>query len=142
MAGPARFHGSVKAAPGAVALGVALVVLGLCGTLGIFPLRQWVGRVASNVPAGVAGFILSMSLIAGGAAFARVTVSGFGPGRGDLEVARPGRRGCRSRPASFSSLSETAVSRFIGQLVSAQAAMLLLGLLGVCKRIARIPAFG
>ena len=67
-------------APGAVALGVALVVLGLCGTFGVFPLRRWVGRVATNVPAGAAGFIISMSLIAGGAALARVTVSGLGPG--------------------------------------------------------------
>ena len=34
---------SAGAAPGAVALGVALVLLGLCATLGVFPLRQWVG---------------------------------------------------------------------------------------------------
>ena len=67
-------------APGLVALGVALVVLGLCGMLGVFPLRQWVGRVATNVPAGAAGFIIAISLIGGGAALARVTVSGLGTG--------------------------------------------------------------
>ena len=46
-------------APGAIAIAVALIVLGLCGTLGVFPLRQWVGRVATNVPAGAAGFIVA-----------------------------------------------------------------------------------
>src|ERR1700730_530715 len=73
---------AVGAAPGAVALGVALVVLGLCGTLGVFPLRRGVGRGATSVPAGTAGFIIAISLIAGGAAFARVTVSGLGPNVG------------------------------------------------------------
>ena len=36
-------HRPGRRRPGAVALGVALVVLGLCGMLGVFPLRQWVG---------------------------------------------------------------------------------------------------
>jgi len=84
---------AVGAAPGAIALGVALVLLGLCSTLGIFPLRRWVGRVASSVPAGAAGFILAMSLIGGGAALARVTVSGLGPGVGIWRWHRADHRG-------------------------------------------------
>src|SRR5579864_3352405 len=117
---------AARAAPGAVALGVALVVLGLCGTLGVFPLRQWVGRVATNVPACTAGFIVVMSLIAGGAALARVTVSGLGPGVGIWRWLVPIVAAVALGHASLSSLRETTASRLIGQLVSAQAAMLLL----------------
>ena len=51
----------LRNAPGVAALGVTLVILGLCATLGIFPLRQWVGRVATSVPASAAGFIVTMS---------------------------------------------------------------------------------
>ena len=129
-------------APGAVALGVALVVLGLCGTLGVFPLRRWVGRVATNVPAGAAGFIIAMSLIAGGAALARVTVSGFGPGVGVWRWLVPIVAAVALGHASLSSLRETTVSRLIGQLVSAQAAMLLLGLLAFSTGSRGLPAYG
>jgi NADH-quinone oxidoreductase subunit N len=129
-------------APGAVALGVALVVLGLCGTLGVFPLRRWVGRVATNVPAGAAGFIIAMSLIAGGAALARVTVSGFGPGVGVWRWLVPIVAAVALGHASLSSLRETTVSRLIGQLVSAQAAMLLLGLLALGTGSRGLPAYG
>ena len=129
-------------APGAVALGVALVVLGLCGTLGVFPLRRWVGRVATNVPAGAAGFIIAMSLIAGGAALARVTVSGFGPGVGVWRWLVPIVAAVALGHASLSSLRETTVSRLIGQLVSAQAAMLLLGLLAFNTGSRGLPAYG
>ncbi len=129
-------------APGAVALGVTLVVLGLCGTLGVFPLRRWVGRVATNVPAGAAGFIIAMSLIAGGAALARVTVSGFGPGVGVWRWLVPIVAAVALGHASLNSLRETAVSRLIGQLVSAQAAMLLLGLLAFTTGSRGLPAYG
>jgi NADH-quinone oxidoreductase subunit N len=134
--------GAVKAAPGAVAIGVALVLLGLCSAIGIFPLRQWVGRVASNVPAGAAGFILAMSLIGGGAALARVTVSGLGPG---VEVWRwllPIIAALALAHASLSALRETTMSRLIGQLFSAQAAILLLGLLAFSNGSLGLPAYG
>ena len=130
------------AAPGAVALGVALVVLGLCGTLGVFPLRRWVGRVATNVPAGAAGFIIAISLIAGGAALARVTVSGLGPNVGVWRWLVPIVAAVALGHASLSSLRETTVSRLIGQLVSAQAAMLLLGLLAFATGSRGLPAYG
>jgi NADH-quinone oxidoreductase subunit N len=129
-------------APGAVALGVALIVLGLCCMIGIFPLRQWVGRVAGNVPAGAAGFIIATSLIAGGAALARVTVSGLGP---DVSIWRwllPIVAAVALGHASLSALRESTVSRLIGQLVSAQAAMLLLGLLAFTTGSRGLPAFG
>jgi NADH-quinone oxidoreductase subunit N len=133
---------AARAAPGAVALGVALVVLGLCGTLGVFPLRQWVGRVATNVPAGTAGFIVAMSLIAGGGALARVTVSGLGPGVGIWRWLVPIVAAVALGHASLSSLQETTVSRLIGQLVSAQAAMLLLGLIAFTTGSRGLPAYG
>jgi NADH-quinone oxidoreductase subunit N len=133
---------AVGAAPGAVALGVALVVVGLCGTLGVFPLRRWVGRVATNVPAGAAGFIIAMSLIAGGAALARVTVSGLGPNVGVWRWLVPIVAAVALGHASLSSLRETTVSRLIGQLVSAQAAMLLLGLLAFATGSRGLPAYG
>jgi NADH-quinone oxidoreductase subunit N len=129
-------------APGAVALGVALTVLGLCGTLGVFPLRRWVGRVATNVPAGAAGFIIVTSLIAGAAALARVTVSGFGPGVGVWRWLVPIVAAVALGHASLSSLRETTVSRLIGQLVSTQAAMLLLGLLAFTTGSRGLPAYG
>lgn len=130
------------AAPGAIALGVALVVLGLCGMLGVFPLRRWVGRVATNVPAGAAGFIITISLIAGGAALARVTVSGLGPGVGVWRWLVPIVAAVALGHASLSALRETTVSRLIGQLVSAQAAMLLLGLLAFTNGSRGLPAYG
>jgi NADH-quinone oxidoreductase subunit N len=133
---------AVRAAPGAVALGVALVVLGLCGTLGVFPLRRWVGRVATNVPAGAAGFIIAISLIAGGAALARVTVSGLGPNVGVWRWLVPIVAAAALGHASLSSMRETAVSRLIGQLVSVQAAMLLLGLLAFATGSRGLPAYG
>jgi NADH-quinone oxidoreductase subunit N len=133
---------AARGAPGAVALGVALVVLGLCGTLGVFPLRRWVGRVATNVPAGAAGFIIAMSVVAGGAALARVTVSGFGPGVGVWRWLVPIVAAVALGHASLSSLRETTVSRLIGQLVSAQAAMLLLGLLAFNTGSRGLPAYG
>ncbi len=136
------FPGSVGAAPGVVALGVALVLLGLCATIGVFPLRQWVGRVAASVPAGAAGFILATSLIGGGAALARVTVSGFGPGVGIWRWLVPIIAAVALGHASLSSLRETSASRLIGQLVSAQAAMLLLGLLAFTTGSRGVPAYG
>jgi NADH-quinone oxidoreductase subunit N len=134
--------GAVKTAPGAIALGVALLLLGLCATLGVFPLRQWVGRVASSVPAGAAGFILAMSLIGGGAALARVTVSGLGPGVGIWRWLVPIIATVALAHASLSSLRETTLSRFLGQLISAQAAMLLLGLLAFTTGSRGLPAYG
>jgi NADH-quinone oxidoreductase subunit N len=134
--------GTVGAAPGAIALGVALLLLGLCATLGIFPLRQWVGRVASSVPAGAAGFILAMSLIGGGAAIARVTVSGLGPGVGIWRWLVPIIAAVALAHASLSALRETTLSRFLGQLISAQAAMLLLGLLAFTTGSRGLPAYG
>jgi NADH-quinone oxidoreductase subunit N len=134
--------GAEKTAPGAIALGVALLLLGLCATLGIFPLRQWVGRVASSVPAGAAGFILAMSLIGGGAALARVTVSGLGPGVGIWRWLVPIIAAVALAHASLSALRETTLSRFLGQLISAQAAMLLLGLLAFTTGSRGLPAYG
>jgi NADH-quinone oxidoreductase subunit N len=134
--------GAVKAAPAGVAIGIALVLLGLCSAIGVFPLRQWVGRVASNVPAGAAGFILAMSLIGGGAALARVTVSGLGSG---VEVWRwllPIIAALALAHASLSALRETTMSRLIGQLFSAQAAILLLGLLAFSNGSLGLPAYG
>ncbi|MEA2638469.1 MAG: NADH-quinone oxidoreductase subunit [Chloroflexota bacterium] len=133
---------AVRVAPGAIALGVALVLLGLCSTLGIFPLRRWVGRVASSVPAGAAGFILAMSLIGGGAALARVTVSGLGPGVGIWRWLVPIIAAVALGHASLSALRETTLSRLFGQLVSAQAAMLLLGLLAFTTGSRGLPAYG
>jgi NADH-quinone oxidoreductase subunit N len=131
-----------RSASGAIAIAVTLIVLGLCGTLGVFPLRQWVGRVATNVPAGAAAFIVSMSVIAGGAALARVTISGLGP---DVSIWRwlvPIVAAVALGHASLSALRETTVSRLIGQLVSAQTAMLLLGLLAFANGSRGLPAFG
>jgi NADH-quinone oxidoreductase subunit N len=133
---------SVATAPGAVALGVALMLLGLCSTMGIFPLRQWVGRVASSVPAGAAGFILAMSLIGGGAALARVTVSGLGPSVGIWRWLIPIIAAVALTHASLSALRETTVSRLFGQLVSAQAAMLLLGPVAFTTGSRGLPAYG
>jgi NADH-quinone oxidoreductase subunit N len=144
VTGSANLSGVAAAvgAPGAIALGVALLLLGLCATLGIFPLRQWVGRVASSVPGGAAGFILAMSLIGGGAALARVTVSGLGPGVGIWRWLVPIIAAVALAHASLSALRETALSRFVGQLISAQAAMLLLGLLAFTTGSRGLPAYG
>jgi NADH-quinone oxidoreductase subunit N len=134
--------GVVRTAPGVTALGVALVMLGVCGTLGVFPLRQWVGRVATNVPAGAAGFIIAMSMIGGGAAFARVTVSGLGPGVKPWLWLVSVIAAVALAHASLSALRESTVSRFLGQLASAQAAMLLLGLLAFSTGSLGLPADG
>jgi NADH-quinone oxidoreductase subunit N len=127
---------------GVVALGVTLVILGLCGMFGVFPLRRWVGRVATNVPAGAAGFIIAISLTAAGAALARVTIAGFGPGLGTWRWLVPIVAAMALGHAALSSLRETAVSRLVGQLVSAQAAMLLLGLLAFANGSRGLPAYG
>ena len=134
--------GSVRTAPGVVALSAALVLLGLCATLGVFPLRQWVGRVGSNVPAGAAGFIIAMSVIGGGAALARVTVSGFGAGVRPWLWLVSVIASLALGHASLSALRESSVSRLVGHLVSAQAAMLLLGLLAFSTGSLGVPAYG
>jgi NADH-quinone oxidoreductase subunit N len=134
--------GAVHKAPGAVALSVALVLLGLCASLGVFPLRQWVGRVGTNVPAGAAGFIIAMSMIGGGAALARVTVSGFGAGVKPSVWLVSVIAALALGHASLSALRESSVSRLIGQLVSAQAAMLMLGLLALSTGSLALPAYG
>jgi NADH-quinone oxidoreductase subunit N len=134
--------GSVHTAPGVVALSIALVLLGLCATLGVFPLRQWVGRVGTNVPAGAAGFIIAMSVIGGGAAIARVTVSGFGAGVQPWMWLVSVIATLALAHASLSALRESSVSRLLGQLVSAQAAMLLLGLLAFSTGSLDVPAYG
>jgi NADH-quinone oxidoreductase subunit N len=134
--------GSVHTAPGVVALSIALVLLGLCATLGVFPLRQWVGRVGSNVPAGAAGFIITMSVIGGGAALSRVTVSGLGAGVKPWMWLVSVVAALALAHASLSALRESSVSRLLGQLVSAQAAMLLLGLLAFSTGSLGIPAYG
>jgi NADH-quinone oxidoreductase subunit N len=134
--------GSVHTAPGVVALSIALVLLGLCATLGVFPLRQWVGRVGSNVPAGAAGFIITMSVLGGGAALSRVTVSGFGAGVKPWMWLVSVIAALALAHASLSALRESSVSRFLGQLVSAQAAMLLLGLLAFSTGSLGLPAYG
>jgi NADH-quinone oxidoreductase subunit N len=109
---------------------------------GVFPLRRWVGRVATNVPAGAAGFIIAISLTAAGAALARVTIAGFGPGLGTWRWLVPIVAAMALGHAALSSLRETAVSRLVGQLVSAQAAMLLLGLLAFANGSRGLPAYG
>ncbi len=134
--------GSVHRAPGVVALSIALVLLGLCATLGVFPLRQWVGRIGTNVPAGAAGFIIAMSVIGGGAAIARVTVSGFGAGVRPWMWLVSIIATIALAHASLSALRESLVSRLLGQLVSAQAAMLLLGLLAFSTGSLDVPAYG
>ena len=132
----------LRNAPGVAALGVTLVILGLCATLGIFPLRQWVGRVATSVPASAAGFIATMSLIGGAAALARVVVAGFGGNVTPWTWLVPVLATLALTHASLSALRETSVSRLIGQLVSAQAAMLLLGLMAFSKGSGGLPAYG
>jgi len=134
--------GAVHTAPGVVALSIALVLLGLCATLGVFPLRQWVGRAGTNVPAGAAGFIIAMSVIGGGAALARVTVSGFGAGVKPWMWLISVIAALALGHASLSALRESSVSRLLGQLVSAQAAMLLLGLLAFSTGSLAVPAYG
>ena len=132
----------LRNAPGAVALGVSLVILGLCAALGIFPLRQWVGRVATSVPASAAGFIVSMSLIGGAAALTRVAVSGFGASVGPWKWLVSILATLALAHAALNALRETSASRLIGQLVSAQAAMLLLGLLAFANGSGGLPADG
>jgi NADH:ubiquinone oxidoreductase subunit 2 (subunit N) len=134
--------GFVRSAPGLTALALALVLVGVCGTLGVFPLRQWVGRVATNVPAGAAGFIIAMSIIGGGAAFARVTVSGLGAGVKPWLWLVSVLAAVALAHASLSALRESTVSRFLGHLASAQAAMLLLGLLAFSTGSLGLPADG
>ena len=134
--------GLLHNAPGVVALGVALVILGLCASLGIFPLRQWVGRVATSVPANAAGFIVSMSLIGGAAALIRAAVSGFGASVGPWKWLVSVLAALALAHATLSALRETSASRLIGQLVSAQAAMLLLGLLAFANGSGGLPADG
>ena len=71
-----------------------------------------------------------------------MTISGLGP---DISIWRwlvPIVAAVALGHASLSALRETTVSRLIGQLVSAQAAMLLLGLLAFANGSRGLPAFG
>src|SRR5207244_2230715 len=80
----ASVAGALHRAPAPAALGVTLVVLALTFALGVFPLRQWVGRAAEALPAAAAGFLVTIGITAGAVAWVRTGVSGFG---GDV---RPG----------------------------------------------------
>jgi NADH-quinone oxidoreductase subunit N len=71
-----------------------------------------------------------------------VTISGFGPGVGVWRWLVPIVAAVALGHASLSSLRESTVSRLIGQLVSAQAAMLLLGLVAFTTGSRGVPAYG
>ncbi len=83
-----------------------------------------------------------MSVIGGGAALARVTVSGFGAGVRPWMWLVSVIAALALGHASLSALRELSVSRLLGQLVSAQAAMLLLGLLAFSTGSLDVPAYG
>jgi NADH-quinone oxidoreductase subunit N len=72
----------------------------------------------------------------------RVTVSGLGPQVGVWRWLVPIVAAIALGYSSLSSLRETTVSRLIGQLVSVQAAMLLLGLLAFGNGSRGLPAYG
>ena len=69
---------SITHTTAASALGLSLVIVGLCFKLGAVPFHQWVPDVYEGASAPVAGLIATLSKTAGFAILARVTVSAFG----------------------------------------------------------------
>ena len=129
-------------APAPAALGVALVVLALTFSLGIFPLRQWVGRAAEALPATAAGFVVTIGITAGAVAWVRVGVTGFGSGvrpwTGLAAVIVAG----ALVYTSVAAMREHRISRLIGVAASNQAAFLLLAAISFKGAITTTPAAG
>ena len=134
--------GALHRAPAPAALGFSLVVLALTFSLGVFPLRRWVGRTAEALPATAAGFVITMGITAGAAAWLRAGVSGLGTdvhtwtGLGAVIVAGA------LVYTSIAALREQRLSRLIGIAASNQAGFLLLAAISVKGATAATPAAG
>jgi NADH-quinone oxidoreductase subunit N len=134
--------GALTRAPGPAALGIALVVLALTFALGIFPLRQWLGRVAEATHATVAGFVITIGVTAGAVAWVRVGITGFGAAVHPWTGLATAIIAIGLVYAALSAQRETRVSRLAGIIASAQAALMLLAIIGFGARSGTAPAAG
>ncbi|MFN2581537.1 MAG: NADH-quinone oxidoreductase subunit N [Candidatus Dormibacteria bacterium] len=116
-------------APATGTLGIVLVLLGLTFPLGVAPLRQWLPRVGDAAPATVAGFAIAMGTTAGAVAWLRFGVSGLGLSVGPWIGLTAVLAAIALVQATFSALREVRVTRLVGALASAQAALLLLAVI-------------
>ena len=138
----ATVAGALRRGPGLATLGTALVLLGLTFCLGIFPLRQWVARAGEATPAAVAGFLVTMGATAGAVAWARFGVSGLGNAVGAWTGLTAVVAAAGLLDAALLAVRETRVTRLVGEMASAQAALLLLGVLSFGLGASRVPAQG
>jgi NADH-quinone oxidoreductase subunit N len=121
--------GALHRAAAPATLGLVLVLLGLTFLLGIFPLREWVSRAADVTPAAVTGFLVTMGVTAGAVGWLRFGVSGLGAGVGPWTGLTAVLAAIGLLYAALVAVRETRVPRLLGQVASAQAALLLLGIL-------------
>ena len=122
----AAVGGTLGRAPATATLGIVLVLIGLTFPLGIVPLRQWVSRAGEATPATVAGFALTMGVTAGAVAWLRFGVSGLGLAVGPWTGLTAVLAAIALVQAGLLAMREVRVTRLVGAVVSAQAALLLL----------------
>lgn len=145
VAGSADLHvvgTTLGRAPAAAALGLALVLLGLTVPLGVAPLRQWLSRTGEAIPATVAGFAITMGVTAGAVAWLRFGVSGIGMTASLWTGLTAVLAAVALGYAALAALRETRVARLAGAVASAQAGVLLLGLISAGPGVTSAPAQG
>ena len=133
---------AIGRAPAPATLGITLVLLGLTFPLGIVPLRQWISRAGEATPAVVAGFCVTFGITAGAVAVARFGVSGLGVSIGPWLGLAAVLAAIALVHAALTALRETRVTRVVGAMASAQAALLLLAALSTGIGASHAPAQG
>jgi NADH-quinone oxidoreductase subunit N len=114
-------------APLLVAAGTTLTLLGLSFAAGVLPFRRWLRLVAADVPATPAAFLLALVTGAGAVAWLRFGVDGLGDGVRLWVVVAAILAAGSALYAGAGALRERSLRRLLAHLVSAQAAVLLLG---------------
>ena len=119
--------GAAHRAPLLVAAGVTLTLVGLSYSAGVLPFRRWLRLVAEDVPALPASVVLALGAAAGAVAWLRFGVDGLGDGVRLWVVLAAIIAAATSLYAGLAALRERSLRRLLAHLVSAQAAVLLLG---------------
>jgi len=114
-------------APLLVAAGTSLSLLGLCFAAGVLPFRRWLRLVADNAPATPAGFVLALGTGAGAVAWLRFGVDGLGDGVRLWVTLTSILAAAAALYAGLAALRERGLRRLLTHVVSAQSAVMLLG---------------
>ncbi len=116
-------------APAVATLGVALVLLGMTGFIGVFPWGRWPSRVAEALPGAAAGFVVVMGTTGGVVALLRFGVSGLGAAVHPWIGLATALVALALLHAALTAFRALRMSRLVAAVVSSQSALLVLAFL-------------